>query len=130
MAVAQRRQHSFDVARHMLRRSAQWPGRGMGSKRADPPAAARLPACRPATVTDETDLPTPRTTLASRYVRVLLTCWHCRHQADAGLPALIASGRGDVPLVQLRWRCARCRSGSRDTVMPCRLRRVEVKLAG
>jgi len=50
-----------------------------------------------ATVTDETDLPTPRATLASRYVRVLLTCWHCRHQADADLPALIAAGRGDVP---------------------------------
>jgi hypothetical protein len=59
---------------------------------------------------DETDLSTPRTTLASRYVRVLMTCWHCSHQADADLPALIASGRGDVPLVRLRCRCARCRS--------------------
>jgi hypothetical protein len=80
-----------------------------------------------AAVTDETDLPTPRTTLASRFVRVLLTCWHCRHQADADLPALIAAGRGDVPLVRLRWCCARCRSGkidmictSRDRVMPWR----------
>ena len=66
-------------------------------------------------VTDETDLPTPRTTLASRYVRVLLTCWSCRHRADADLPALVAAGHGDVPLVRLRWRwrwrCAHCRSG-------------------
>jgi hypothetical protein len=30
---------------------------------------------------DEADLPTPpRTTLAARYVRVMLTCWYCRHQ--------------------------------------------------
>ena len=41
----------------------------------------------------EDDLPTPRTTLAARYVRVLLTCWHCRHQADADLQGLIDGGR-------------------------------------
>jgi hypothetical protein len=35
----------------------------------------------------EADLSTPRTILAARYVRLLLTCWHCRHQADADLPA-------------------------------------------
>jgi hypothetical protein len=76
-------------------------------------------------VTEDAGLPTPRSTLASRYVRVLLTCWHCRHQADADLPALVAAGRGDVPLVRLRWRCTRCRSGeidmictSRDHVVP------------
>jgi hypothetical protein len=69
-------------------------------------------------MTDETDLPTPRTTLASRYVRVLLTCWHRRHQADADLDALVAAGgRGDVPLVRLRWRCGRC--GSRLTDWVC-----------
>ena len=38
----------------------------------------------------------PRTTLAARYVRVMLTCWHCRHQADADLQSLIDGGRGDV----------------------------------
>ena len=57
-------------------------------------------------MTDDADLPTARTTLAARYVRVLLTCWHCRHQADADLPALIEAGRGDVPLARLRWRGA------------------------
>jgi hypothetical protein len=68
-------------------------------------------------MTDDTDLPTPRTTLAARYVRVLLTCWHCRHQADADLQGLIDGGRGDVPLVRLRWRCARCKSDRIDMVV-------------
>jgi hypothetical protein len=66
--------------------------------------------------TDRIDLPTPRTTLAARYVRVMLTCWHCRHQADADLQSLIDGGRGDVPLVQLPWRCARCKSDRIDMV--------------
>jgi hypothetical protein len=67
-------------------------------------------------VTD-TDLPTQRTTLAAPFIRVMLTCWHCRHQDDADLPALIATGRGDVPLIKLRWRCARCRSDRVDMVV-------------
>jgi len=50
-----------------------------------------------ATATDEADLPTSKRTLASRFVRVLLTCWHCCHQADADLTALIVAGRGDAP---------------------------------
>jgi hypothetical protein len=58
------------------------------------------------------DLPTPSTTLAARYVRVLLTCRSCQQQRDADLQALIDSGRGDVPLRSLRWKCARC--GHRD----------------
>jgi hypothetical protein len=59
----------------------------------------------------------PRTTLYCRYVRVLLTCWSCRHQRDADLAGLIAAGRGDTPLVQQRWRCAAC--GSRRIDMVC-----------
>ena len=43
-------------------------------------------------------LPTPRTTLRAGYVRVLVWCKSCLHRADADLPALVASGRGDVPL--------------------------------
>jgi hypothetical protein len=57
-------------------------------------------------MTDDTDLPTPRTTLAARYVRVLLTCWHCRHQADADLQGLI-----DGAVAMSRW-CA-CGGGAR-----------------
>jgi hypothetical protein len=62
-------------------------------------------------------LPTPRTTLAARYVRVVLTCRSCFHQRDADLAALIDAGRGDMPLVDLRWRCARC--GHRRIDMIC-----------
>jgi hypothetical protein len=47
----------------------------------------------------------PRTALRTRYVRVLVFCNSCRHQADADLRALIDSGRGDVPLTELRFRC-------------------------
>jgi hypothetical protein len=36
-----------------------------------------------------------------------------RHAKDADLAALIAAGRGDVPLVQMKWRCGNC--GSRLT---------------
>jgi len=61
-------------------------------------------------------LPTPRTTLAARYVRVVLTCCSCRHQRDADLQALVDAGRGDVPLIHLRWRCSRCRSARIDMI--------------
>jgi hypothetical protein len=62
-------------------------------------------------------LPTPRTTLRAAYVRVLLTCWSCKRQHDADLDALVAAGRGDVPLVQLRWRCSWCHSTRIDAVV-------------
>jgi hypothetical protein len=42
--------------------------------------------------------------------------WSCRHQRDADLAGLIAAGRGDTPLVQLRWRCATCGSRRIDMV--------------
>jgi hypothetical protein len=37
-------------------------------------------------------------------VRVLVFCNSCRHQADADLQAIVESGRGDVPLTELRFR--------------------------
>jgi hypothetical protein len=61
-------------------------------------------------------LPTPRSTLRTGYVWLLVWCKSCRHQADADLEALIDAGRGG-PLVQLRWRCAEC--GSRRIDMVC-----------
>jgi hypothetical protein len=61
-------------------------------------------------------LPTPRTTLRAEYVRVHLSCRACQRQRDADLQALVDAGRGDVPLVQLRWRCAECRSARIDMV--------------
>jgi hypothetical protein len=59
---------------------------------------------------DHHELPTPRTTLSARYVRVLVRCKSCRHRCDADLQALVDAGRGDVPLVELRFRCANCGS--------------------
>jgi hypothetical protein len=62
-----------------------------------PPFAAE-PGQGDAMRDDLHELPTPRTTLESRYVRVLVWCKSCRHQRDADLQALIDAGRGDVPL--------------------------------
>ena len=38
-------------------------------------------------------------------------------QAPADLQALIGSGRGDVPLLRLRFRCAKCGSRLTDRVV-------------
>jgi transposase-like protein len=83
-----------------------------------------------AALTDDADLPTARTTLASRYVRVMLTCWHCRHQADADLQGIIDAGRGDVPLIRLRWRCAQCRSDRIDMICTSHARVVPWRVCG
>jgi hypothetical protein len=48
---------------------------------------------------------------------VLLTCRACLRSRDADLQALVDAGRGDVPLVRLRWRCAECRSARVDAVV-------------
>ena len=60
--------------------------------------------------------PTPRSTLRTGYVRVLVFCKACRHQANADLDALISAGHGDVPLRELRFRCTNCRSRLIDFV--------------
>jgi hypothetical protein len=65
---------------------------------------------------DHHELPTPRTTLACRYVAVLVWCKSCRHQGVADLQRLVDAGRGDVPLIELRWRCANCSSRLTDFV--------------
>jgi hypothetical protein len=53
-------------------------------------------------------LPTPSSVLRARCIRVVLTCRACHHQQDADLQALVDAGRGDVPLIRLRWRCGQC----------------------
>ena len=68
-------------------------------------------------MTDDTDLPTPRSALEARYVRVLLTCRRCFRTQHADLEALVAGGRGDVPLMKIRWRCSNCRSRLVDFVV-------------
>lgn len=64
-------------------------------------------ARQPQFVRPGSPLPTPRTTHAAG-LRLLVWCTGCQHQVDADLEALIAAGRGDVPLRQLRFRCSRC----------------------
>ena len=66
---------------------------------------------------DRPRLPTVASTQSTGYVIVLVWCKSCRHQGVADLEALIAAGRGDIPLVSLRWRCGRC--GSRLTDWVC-----------
>jgi uncharacterized Zn finger protein len=61
-----------------------------------------------------------RTTLRTGYVRVLVFCKSCRHQAEADLQAIVEAGRGDVPLTQLRFRCSRCGTVRTDFVVTSR----------
>jgi hypothetical protein len=71
---------------------------------------------------DAHELPTPRSTLQARYVAVLLTCRSCFRSQHADLEALVAGGRGDVPLMELRWWCSNCRSRLVDFVVTSRRR--------
>jgi hypothetical protein len=48
---------------------------------------------------------------------VLVWCKACRHQADADLQRLVDTGRGDTPLIHLRYRCSKCRSRLPDWVV-------------
>ena len=49
--------------------------------------------------------------------RIHVWCKACRHSVDADPDALIRNGKGDIPLVQLKWQCANCRSGLTDFVV-------------
>ena len=63
-------------------------------------------------------LPTPRSTLAARYVVVLVWCKSCRHQAQADMQKMIDAGMGDVPLTPLRFRCSNCSSSLTTSCAP------------
>jgi hypothetical protein len=62
------------------------------------------------------DLPTPRS-IAQAGFRVHVWCKSCHHAQDADLEGLVAGGRGDVPLVRMRWRCGNCGSRLTDSVV-------------
>jgi hypothetical protein len=64
------------------------------------------------------DLPTARNTLP-KDARLCLFVWckACHHQGPADLQAIIDAGKGDVPLKDLKFRCAKCGSRSTDAVM-------------
>ena len=44
----------------------------------------------------------------------------CQHQAEADLQKLIDAGRGDVPLIHLKFRCSNCGSDRTDFVVTSR----------
>jgi hypothetical protein len=62
------------------------------------------------------DLPTART-LAPTGFKFHVWCKACRHSVDVDLAALIRDGRGDLPLVKIKWKCGRCGSQLTDAVM-------------
>ena len=59
-------------------------------------------------------LPTPRTTLRTNHVTLLVWCKGVSDQADARLQRLVEAGRGDVPLIHLKFRCSNCGSDRTD----------------
>jgi hypothetical protein len=56
-------------------------------------------------------MPTPCSTLRSG-LRVLVRCTACRHRSYADQQKLIDTGRGDVPLIRLKYRCTNCAGGA------------------
>jgi hypothetical protein len=48
--------------------------------------------------------------------RIHVWCKAWQHSANADLDELLRNGKG-IPLVQLKWQCARCRSGMTDFVV-------------
>ena len=78
-----------------------------------PGAGARTDAPRAREMTEERraddhELPTPRSTLAARYVDLQVKCRSCMRMRNVDLQALIDAGKGDVPLFHLRFRCSYC----------------------
>jgi hypothetical protein len=63
---------------------------------------------------DHHELPTPRTTLRTGYVRVLVWCKSCRHRRDADLQGLI-----DAAAATCRW--SSCGSAARTAAAGSRI---------
>jgi hypothetical protein len=63
-----------------------------------------------------TDLPTARDYLKSN-VRLLIWCKACRHQIEIGFPSLVKQGKGDIPIVRLKFRCKNCGTRLTDCVV-------------
>jgi hypothetical protein len=62
------------------------------------------------------DLPTARP-MATTGFRWHVYCKSCRWSSDTDFAKLINDGRGDVPLIKLRWRCGNCQSRLIGAVM-------------
>src|SRR4051812_14685372 len=81
------------------------------------PSPRRIPGPRHDRKTNMTDnLPTVHSTHRAGHLAVLVWCKACHYQAPADLRAIIASGRGDVLVKDLRFRCAQCGSPLTDHV--------------
>ena len=63
-----------------------------------------------------TDLPTARDYLKSN-VRLIIWCKACRHQIEMEFRKIVDQGKGDVPVVKLRFRCESCGSRLTDCVV-------------
>jgi hypothetical protein len=62
------------------------------------------------------ELPTARS-MASTGLKWHIWCRACRWSEDADFQKLINVGRGDVPLVELKWRCGNCGARLVDAIM-------------
>jgi hypothetical protein len=62
------------------------------------------------------DLPTPASYGNSGWC-LTVWCKACRYQTDVEFPALVKAGKGNIPLVNLRFRCTNCRSLLTDFVV-------------
>jgi hypothetical protein len=64
------------------------------------------------------DLPTARSILPQDgWLCLLVWCKACHHQGPADLQGIIDRARGDVPLKDLKFRCAKCGSRLTDSVV-------------
>jgi hypothetical protein len=65
--------------------------------------------------------PTARSILPQdRWLCLLVWCTACHHRAPADLQAIIDAGKGDQPLKDLKFRCAKCGSSLTDHVVMSR----------
>jgi hypothetical protein len=58
--------------------------------------------------------------LPQTYLCLFVWCKACHHQAPANLQSIIDSGRGGVPLKDLKFRCTKCGSRLTDHVVMSR----------
>ena len=61
-------------------------------------------------------LPTARDFRTSNY-RLIVWCKACRHQTEMPFPTIVEQGKGDVPLIDLRFRCENCGSRLTDSAV-------------
>jgi hypothetical protein len=48
--------------------------------------------------------------LARTGFRLMIWCKACRTEREMSGADIVATGKGDVPLIHLKWKCPRCRT--------------------